>query len=143
MARIEASITVNRPIEEVFTFTADVNNAAKWQSGIIEAVRTSSDPVGVGTTYRFKQQVVGQKMDTTGTLTAYDPPNRWAWKATSGPFPMSGATACEAVGDGTRVTVSIDAEPGGFFKLAEGLLTKQVQSQTENDLKKLKEIMEK
>lgn len=42
----------------------------------------------------------------------------------------------------TRVTDTIEAEPGGFFKLAEPLLVKQQQSQMEADMKKLKELLE-
>ena len=142
MAKLESSITINRPAEEVFTFAVDPANSAKWQEGIVEAKVTSSGAVGVGTTYRYVVKAMGQKLDTTGEITAWEPPKIYAWKATSGPFPMSGGIACEAVADGTRITQTVNAEPGGFFKLAEPLLMKQQQGQLEASLKKLKEILE-
>lgn len=143
MAKLESSATINRPAEEVFAFAVDTANAAKWQEGIIEAKVTSSGAVGVGTTYRYVVQAMGQKLDTTGEITVWEPPKTYAWKATSGPFPMSGGITCEAVAGGTRITQMMNAEPGGFFKLAEPLLMKQQQGQMEAGLKKLKEILEK
>jgi len=143
MAHIEASITIDRPIAEVFAFATDFAKATQWQPGIIEARVTSSGPVGVGTTYTWVQQIVGQKMDTSGQVTAWNSPNAYQWKSTAGPFPISGGVNFTAAGNGTVVMEYADAEPGGFFKLAEGLVTKQIGGQFEQGLKKLKELLEK
>ncbi len=143
MKHVEASITINRPIAEVFVFVTDFGNATQWQPGIIEARVTSNGPVGVGTTYTWVQQFVGQKMDTSGQVTVWSPPTAYEWKSTSGPFPVSGGVKFKAEGNGTVVTSYADAEPGGFFKLAEGLVIKQLGGQFEQGLKKLKELLEK
>lgn len=50
MKHVEASITINRPIAEVFAFVTDFSKATQYQPGIIEARVTSSGSVGVGTT---------------------------------------------------------------------------------------------
>ena len=60
MAKFESSITINRPVEEVFAFAVDTAHAAKWQEGVIEATTTSSGAVGVGTTYRYVVQAMGR-----------------------------------------------------------------------------------
>lgn len=143
MAQIKNSITINRPIEQVFAFVADYRNNVKWQTGVIAAEFTSPAPVGVSTTFKYDAEIMGRKMETTGELTTYDPPRKIAWKSTSGPFPMFGSTTFESVDGWTLVTDTIEAEPGGFFKLAEPLLMKQMQGQTEKDMKKLKELLEK
>jgi uncharacterized membrane protein len=142
MATISASIKINRPAEEIFAFVTDVNNAVKWQSGIISAKETSDGPTGVGTTYRYAVKVMGRDLETRGEITAYNPPIKHSWKATSGPFPMSGGNTFEAGPDGVSVTSFINAEPGGFFKLAEPLLIKQQKRQMEQDLSRLKELLE-
>lgn len=82
-------------------------------------------------------------MDTSGEVTVWEPPNRYEWKSIGGPFPVSGGIAFKAEGNSTVVTQFADAEPGGFFKLAEGLLVKQIGGQFEQGLKKLKELLEK
>ena len=143
MKHIESSITINRPIDQVFAFVTDFNKATQWQAGIIEARITSNGSVGVGTTYTWVQQIVGQKMDTSGTVTAWDPPNRYEWKSTGGPVPVSGGVTFKVEGKGTVVTQYADAEPGGFFKLAEGLLVKQIEGQFAQSLQTLKALLEK
>jgi len=143
MKHIETSITIHRPIEQVFAFVSDFAKAVEWQVGIVEARVTSSGARGVGTTYTWVQQIVGQKMDTSGEITAWDPPHRYTWKSTSGPFPVSGGVTFQAQGASTVVTQYADAEPGGFFKLAEGLLVKQIEGQFAQSLQKLKALLEK
>lgn len=142
MPRIESSITINRPVADVFQFATDYASATKWSVGVIDAAITSPDGMRVGATFRWVAQIVGQKMETKCEVTAYDPPRAYAWKSTGGPFPVSGSLRCEPDTGGTRVTQTVDAEPGGFFKLAEGLLMKQVQGQWDESLKKLKQVLE-
>jgi uncharacterized membrane protein len=142
MKKIQSSITINRNVEEVFDTIADFNRHAAWRTGLIAAELTSEGPVGVGTTYQYNVKVMGKEVETSGQIEAYDAPHSYGWKATSGPFPLSGNVKCEAVPDGTRVTEVIEADPGGFFKLAEPLLIKQQESQMKKDLQQLKALLE-
>ena len=143
MAKIENSITINRPIEEVFAFVTDVRNDVKWRSDVVESKVTSSGSLGVGATFEFASEFMGRKIETEVEMTAYDPPKRFAWKSIKSPIPVSAVTTFEAVADGTLVVDTADFEPGGFFKIAEPLLIKQAQSAAEKDMKKLKELLEK
>lgn len=140
---VKNSITINRPVEEVFDFVTNYQNNSKWQTGVIVAEFTSPGPVSVGSTFRYDADFMGRKMETTGEITAYDPPQIFGWKSTSGPFPMSGSTSFESVEGGTLITDSIGGEPGGFFKIAAPLLAKQLQDQSAKDLEKLKKLLEK
>ena len=144
MKRIESSITIECSVEEVFTTVADFNSHAVWRTGLIAATLTSEGPVQAGATYQYSMKVMGKEIETTGQIEAYQPPKHYGWKATSGPFPMSGNVKCEATsGGGTRVTETVEVDPGGFFKLAEPLLIKQQQSQMQKDLQQLKALLEK
>lgn len=143
MPVLQASTIINRPIEQVFAYVTDLRNNIQWMTGVIAAHMDVEDPIQVGSTYTFNMKTMGMKLETKGVVTAYESPRLYAWKATSGPFPMSGSTSLESTDGGTRVTDTIDAAPGGFFKLAEPLLMKQQQTQMEADLKKLKEILER
>lgn len=142
MTKFSASITINSPIEDVFAFVTDVDNDAKWQSAVIEAKATSEKKNGLGATYSYIVEVFGKKLETNGEVTAYEPHSRYEWKSTNGPFPISGGSTFEATADGVRVTQTINAEPGGFFKLAEPLMNKQQKSQMEKDLAQLKSVLE-
>ena len=127
MAHVEASITINRPIAEVFAFVTDFGKSIQWQPGLIEAGLTSSGPAGVGSTFKWVSSFMGQKMASGGQITVWNPPNQYEYKLTAGPVPGSGGVTFKAEGNSTVVTQYGDFEPGGFFKLAEGLLMKQVE----------------
>jgi uncharacterized membrane protein len=142
MKTIKASIIIKQEIEAVFNMIADFNNHASWRSGLIDAALTSEGPPLAGATYQHNMKVMGKALETSGQIEAYQPPTYYAWKATSGPFPLSGSVKCETVPEGTRVTEKVVADPGGFFKLAEGLIVKQQESQMKKDLQKLKARLE-
>jgi hypothetical protein len=46
------------------------------------------------------------------------------------------------VGEGTRLSGTWQAEPGGLFKMAGPLLASQAKKQLEADLQQLKELLE-
>ncbi len=142
MAKAEASVVINRPVAEVFAYVADLNTHAKWQDGLVEAKQTSSGPTGVGSTYRYITQIAGQKVETAGEVTEYAANQKYAFKSTSGPFPLKGGFAFESAPGGTHVRFFAAAEPGGFFKLAEPILAGTLQKQMETSLGNLKKFLE-
>jgi Polyketide cyclase / dehydrase and lipid transport len=68
MARIETSLVINRPIEEVFAYITDQANQPTRQSRLLEAEKTSEGPIGVGTTWRLVAKFLGQRIETTSSL---------------------------------------------------------------------------
>jgi uncharacterized protein YndB with AHSA1/START domain len=142
MKTFDVSITIQRPVEEVFAAIVDFNSHAEWRTDLIDATLTSEGPIQPGTTYRYDTKVMGRVIETVGEIESYDPPHFYAWKATASPFPMSGSMKCEPVPGGTLVTDTIEADPGGFFKLAEPLLMRQQRNQMEKDIQQLKIFLE-
>ena len=55
---------------------------------------------------------------------------------------MTATVTFEPVADGTRVSESVEGEPGGFFKLAEPLVVKMSQRQFQSDFDNLRDLME-
>ncbi len=142
MLKLDLSITINRPVEEVFAVLSNPENGPKWSSGSSEAKITSQGPIGVGTRYRSVRQALGRRIESETEITEYEPNRRYATKSISGPFPMESAVTFERVEGGTRVTGTLMGEPGGFFKLAEPLLVRTAKRQFEGDLANLKDLME-
>jgi uncharacterized membrane protein len=142
MAKLEISTVINRPVEVVFAFLSNPENGPKWNSSSGEVTITSGGPVGVGTTYRSVRTFLGQRIESETEITEYEPNQRLASKAISGPFPMESLVTFEPVEGGTRVTGTLIGEPGGFFKLAEPVLVSRMKQQFEADLAKLKDMME-
>ena len=142
MINVEVSSIINRPLEDVFAFFTEPTNNPKWEEGLIECRKVSPGPMGVGTQVLEVRKFMGRQMESTLDVTAYETNKKYAVKVASGPIPFELSAMFEAVGDGTKVSVSGHGEPGGFFKLAEGLVKKQLQSQIEGDMGRLKKVLE-
>jgi hypothetical protein len=133
---------MNRPIEEVFAFFAEPANNPKWEEGLIECRKTSPGPMGVGAQVLEVRKFMGRHMESTLEVTAFEPNKKYAVKVASGPIPFELSAMFEPGGVGTKIAVTGRGEPGGFFKLAEGLVKKQLQSQVEGDMGRLKKVLE-
>ncbi len=142
MARAEVSTTIKRPIEDVWAVISDVENNPKWSSVALEAKRTSPGPIGVGTTARFVGRFLGRRIESESVVTEFEANKKYSFESKSGPFPIRATTTLEQVEGGTRVKSIIDAEPGGFFKLAEPLVISIGKRQFQGDLDNLKDLME-
>ncbi len=81
-------------------------------------------------------------METRGEVTVWNPSSAYEWKATKSPFPLAGGMKFQVNGSGTLVSMFFDAEPGGFFKLAEGMIRSQMEKQLDDNLQALKKALE-
>ena len=142
MATFDVSITIKRPVEDVFAVLSNVENNPKWSSVALEAEQTSPGPIGVGTTARFVGKFLGRRIESESEVTEFEPNRKYSWKSKSGPFPIKASTTFEQIEGGTRVNTTAEAEPGGFFKLAEPLMMSMGKRQFQNDLDNLRDLME-
>ena len=142
MLKIESTTVINRPIEEVFAVLSDLENNPKWSSGFLEVKKTSDGSIGIGTTWRAVQSVLSRRIESEAEVTEYEPNRKFAVKTKAGPIPAKVRNSFEPVDKGTRLNFTFEAEPGGFFKLAEPLLGNMVKRSFETDLANLKDLME-
>jgi uncharacterized protein YndB with AHSA1/START domain len=133
---------INAPVEKVFAFSTDFRNNSKWQDGVIETTQTPDGPTQVGTKVKDVRTFLGQKMDSTFEVTEFEPNKKVAFKSTSGPIQFMFMQSFESTGSGTKVSVHVEMEAKGFFKLAEGALGSNVKKTFEEQSAKLKSILE-
>ncbi len=135
---------IDRSIEEVFAFVTDPNKDPLWHASTLEAEQTSEGPVGVGTTYRIVLKFLGRRIETTYEIIEYEPPHKHCVRITSGPIPAVGCLLLEPTdGGSTRLTQTLDrGELGFFFRLAEPLVRRAINRQSEADLATLKDLLE-
>ncbi|UCC86571.1 MAG: SRPBCC family protein [Anaerolineales bacterium] len=142
MFTFEKSIFIKRPPQEVFDFMGDPTNDPQWRDSAISAEWTSEGSPGVGSTVRSVDKILGRQMESTSEIIAWDRPHLWGQKSVGGPMPYEMTVKFEVKEQGTQLTVSGNVEPGGFFKIAEGLVRKQLEKQFETDLNGLKRVLE-
>ena len=141
--REEHSVVIERPVQEVFAFSADPNNDALWLSSTLETEQTSEGPMGVGATFRNTTKFLGRRFDTTYEVTESEPPHKRCFRVTSGPVPGEVCYVFEpGEGGSTRFTQNFEAEVGGFFRLAEPLVARAIRRQMEADMATLKDLLE-
>ena len=143
MARLESSVTINRPVEEVFAFLSNYENDPKWSSATIEGTKTSEGPIGVGTTWRSVSKVFGRRSESELEYIEYELNRKITIRQTSGPYPHTFHVTLELVEGGTKINFAGEFEPGGFFgKIAEPLVMRIAKRQLEAGFAKLKDLME-
>ncbi len=142
MIRVETSVHVNRPADEVFGFIANFENNPRWQSGQVEARFTSDGPLRVGSTYDQVARFLGRQITSTFEVVEYEPGRMIKASSTAGSFPITFTRMVEAAGDGAQVSAVIEGDASGFFKLAEPLLARMVQRSVEADYRNLKRLLE-
>jgi uncharacterized membrane protein len=142
MTKVERSIVIERPIEEVWDYVNDPAKDVTWQSTLREAEQLTDGPVGVGTRVREIRQFLGIRVETTWEVTEYEPTRTSSIKAVSGPVPLSGRYVLESVNGGTRFTVLGELDAHGLFKLAEPVFARMTGRELESNLGHLKDLLE-
>jgi uncharacterized protein YndB with AHSA1/START domain len=139
---VEVSFVINRPVEEVFAFLSDLENNMKWRPGQVEATKTSTGPIGVGTTYRMVNNALGRRLEGEAEVTEYEPNRKFTSIGKSGFMPIVAQRIFEPIEGGTRVTFIATAEPHGFIELAEPLLARRAKAQLGADAANVKRLLE-
>jgi hypothetical protein len=107
----------------------------------IEAEKTTDGPHGVGARYRLTGALLGRRIATVYETIAYEPTRLAAWKAVSGPLPLTFSRAFDGVEGGTRITMRYEVEHG-LLRLAGPLIAGIGRRQLEGDYPKLKQVLE-
>jgi len=89
MAKLEVSVVIKRPVEEVFSFTNDSADDTKWSSGLVEVNQVSEGPVGVGTIKREVNRILVKRIENTYEITEYEPNKKYSCKKHLGTFSMA------------------------------------------------------
>jgi uncharacterized protein YndB with AHSA1/START domain len=142
MAKIQQSITINQPVEQVFGFVRDTRNTTRWHPSLTEARATLDGPAQVGTQITEVRTFIGRKMESTFEIVEMEPNTRIVMKSESGPFPLKVTMTFETLGNATRITLEADTEPKGFLKLADGMIAGMLKKELETDLSAAKHVVE-
>ena len=109
MHRIDSTITIARPVPEVFGYFLDLDRHAPATDPRVESViRQPPGPIGPGTTFRFRQKAFGKVRETSTRFTALEPNRRIAFEGKVGPLRPKGVFTFEKTPGGTRLTVRVD-----------------------------------
>lgn len=139
--RLEASIVVEQPVEQVFAFITDIERQPEWV-GPVQAVKNlAPSPVEVGATFTLSLAFMGQSGDVQQMVTTLEPNQTYTQKSTSGPVPAEITFTVEPTQGGTLVRTITEADDSSIPRLARGLVTRNINNQLKNDLQKLRDML--
>jgi uncharacterized protein YndB with AHSA1/START domain len=97
--RRDPDVVIDRHIDDVFEFLADLTNAPRWADGVVSVDQVAGDGPGQGALYDV---VRGGRRQSRGAAVcvAFDPPQRVAWRQDGDEV----AYELESVWTATRVT---------------------------------------
>ncbi len=141
--RIEESIEINRPPEEVFDYVANPENLPEWSGIVLEVRKEAQGELREGDRFTAVAKFLGRRFETPMEVTSHDPPRRHSDRSTGGPFEQEYTyTFVETEGGATRLTQVAEGEPGGFFRLVGPVLEMAGRRQFRADLQTLKDLLE-
>jgi hypothetical protein len=141
MPSAERTLTIAAPIDEVFAFFTNPENDVKWRDELVEAA--PEGPMGLNTIIRqqVSAPVIGQVAADT-QITAWDPPNGYAFKVIAGPIRPQGSFSFEGVDGGTSVTFKLAVDIRGPQKFVFSKPAQAAMDTTVAALDKVKALLE-
>ncbi len=143
--RVEESVEINRPVEEVFSYASNIVNFPEWSRPAIDVHKDAPGPLREGDRFTVVTKFLGRRYEQPFELiTSNEPNRRYTHRAAGGPIPNQEWTYTyeEVSSGGTRLTRAVEGEPGGFFRLADPLIERVLKRQVKHDLQTLKDLME-
>jgi uncharacterized membrane protein len=137
MAKIEDTIEVQVPVQQVYNQWTQFEDFPKFMDGI-QSVQQLDD-----THVQWVAEIRGESRQWTTEITEQRPDEKVAWKTIEGEVKNDGVVTFEPLGDAqTRVNVQMDVEGDSTAENVAGDLLGVVKKQVHGDLERFKQLIE-
>lgn len=133
---------IERPIEDVFEFTSDLENSPSW-GRTKKTVKDSEGPVSVGTKFREETNIMGNRVKHQSEVTDFSPPTQFSYtnRFENGTTERTRITF-DTVEGGTRMSAAAEFEIGGIPQILAPFLSLYVKQRIRSRLEKHKAALE-
>ena len=143
MINLDLSTLIDRPVKEVFAFVTNPNNMSKWNSAVVSLEQITPGAVGMGTKFKNVGEMMGRHIEGEMQVVAFEPDSKYGFQMNAGPMQVNVNLSFKTVGTGTKLSLNAQGNPAGVFKLAEGVMQGRVKAMMEENLARLKSVLEK
>jgi carbon monoxide dehydrogenase subunit G len=143
MINIDLGTMIDRPVHDVFMFIANPGNMSKWNSAVVSLEQITPGDVGVGTKFKSVGEMMGRRIEGEMQVVTFEPDSKFGFQMNAGPVQVNVTLTFKTVGTGTKLNLNAQGNPGGMFKLAEPVMAGRVKSMMEENLARLKSVLEK
>jgi uncharacterized protein YndB with AHSA1/START domain len=141
--RLEATILIDKPAEDVFTFLHTPENHPKFVPGMLEFNKTSPGPIEqVGMSVQGVRRFLGRRMELPYEITEYQQGTRLGMQGAMGPIRFRDGYVLEAMGPSTRVKFWLELTLTGVMKLARPFIAFIGKTHAQETLVNLKKALE-
>lgn len=136
MRRVESSVRVNAPVEQVYQMWTDWENFPRFMSNVQQVTRS-------GDTTHWKAKVFGTTQEWDARIVEDTPNQQVAWQSTSGSTNNGIVAFVPVDAMTTEVMLAIDYDPpAGPVGDAVDAVTSTMQKNVEEDLQNFKQLIE-
>jgi len=143
MINLDLGTLIDKPVRDVFTFITNPANMSKWNSAVVSLEQITPGAVGMGTKFKSVGEMMGRRIEGEMQVIAFEPDSKYGFQMNAGPVQVNVTLNFKTVGTGTKLSLNAQGNPGGLFKLAEGVMQGRVKSMMEENLARLKSVLEK
>ena len=143
MAHAESSITINRPVSDVYAFLLDGTKNLLWRPGVLDIERVPGKPAGVGAV--FKQGVKGpggRRLEADYEIIEAKTNQTIRFQVIAGPARPIGTYNFTSADNSTTVKFTLHNDPKGLMGVfMNGMINRTMQGEVAL-LSNLKSILE-
>ena len=144
MVDVQTEIIIYKPLQQVYSYAVDPDNAPVWYVNIKTAEWVTSRPLVVGSQIAFKAAFLGKQLSYVYEIKELLPEQKLVMQTADGPFPMETTYEWEAIdNNSTKMKLRNRGKPSGFSKLFAPFMKMMMRKAIEQDLKNIRRIIEK
>jgi hypothetical protein len=140
--RHEMIVVIDRPIEEVWAFMADVFNVPRLRGQTLAIRMTSAGPVGVGSTLQARMTIFGFETRMDAVITEWEAPRVMAFSAKMRPGAATVRQTLEPMGRATKVVRMVELDLRPPFRLIWPILGPMTRRRWDRSTRNLKQLVE-
>lgn len=142
MVVVQGSVTIDQPLEAVFTYISNYENDPQWRAGVTRMDQSPKGAAQLGTVTREVLKAMGRSNETLAKVVEYEVNRKIAFKSFRAEVPVDGWRAVESVDGGTRFTYYLHMDLNGMYGLMSPIILWMFQTRLDGDLKTLKTVLE-
>ena len=137
----ETNVTIEQPPAAVFAALIDIARHPEWAGAVREVRAIEWRDGGIGSTFEQVTSALGRTVVAQVTVTDFEPDVRFGARA-AGPVPAHMIWELAPTATGTRVRMSLCADPGPLGGFVAGFMKSHLLDQMTQDLQRLKNRVE-
>lgn len=122
MTRVTGSLTIARPVHEVFATVADQRNEPRFNPKMSNVTQLTDGPIGLGTRFAATLLSRGRPLPVTIEYTGFEPPRLLGSRSTINGAVAEGLIRCEPTPEGTHFSWDWHVTVPGAPRVAEPLI---------------------